>query len=40
MMKGDSDKYTDRGDLAFLKKSWPKASSTEHKRSTKQYEIR
>jgi hypothetical protein len=29
-----SDKYTDRDDLAVSKKSWPKASSTEQKRST------
>ena len=39
MTRGDSDKYTDRDNLAVLKKSWPKASSTECKRSIRWYEM-
>ena len=37
--KTDPKKYTDTDDLAVLKKSWPKASSTEYKRSLRWYEM-
>ena len=35
--KTDPKKYTDTDDLAVLKKSWLKASSTEYKRSPRLY---
>ena len=39
MRKGDPGKYTDGDQHGVLKKSWPKASSTEHKRNTGRIEM-